>query len=226
MVVGIPEIEADPAAVPLNSAFHLDAEHGQAGLPGGQVLAVDRERHVGGPGSIVAGEDSPRDRERMERLTALEEEEHRGSSGIERREDRARGSVGGTEVTVLTGREVQLVAFPRGEVEDSDFAVVEAPVGRVGPGQVLVRNVVANLTAKQDASPPFELSVDAIERQVIGYEAFKLESYVTSGVFPKRYFGYLDGERDTGAVERSIRGGQPAFRKQIGHQSAQDGNRH
>ena len=58
----------------------------------------------------------------------------------ERREDRARGPGGGAAMTALTGREVHLVAFPRGEVRESDFEVVEAPVGSVGPGQVLVRN--------------------------------------------------------------------------------------
>ncbi len=95
------------------------------------------------------------------------------------------------------------------EVLATEQVRVEADLASVGPsagaGEVLVRNVVANLTAKQGASPPFELTADVIERQVIGYEAFKLERYVTSGVFPKRYFGYLDGKRDTGEVERSIR---------------------
>ena len=43
-------------------------------------------------------------------------------------------------MTTLAGREVHLVAFPRGEVRGSDFELVEAPVGPVGPGQVLVRN--------------------------------------------------------------------------------------
>ena len=43
-------------------------------------------------------------------------------------------------MTTLVGREVHLVAFPRGEVRGSDFELVEAPVGAVGPGQVLVRN--------------------------------------------------------------------------------------
>ena len=40
----------------------------------------------------------------------------------------------------LTGREVHLVAYPRGEVRESDFEVVEAEVAPPGPGQVLVRN--------------------------------------------------------------------------------------
>lgn len=47
----------------------------------------------------------------------------------------------------LTGREIQLVAYPHGEVEESDFQVVEAPVGEPGPGEVLVRNTWTSVDA-------------------------------------------------------------------------------
>ena len=40
----------------------------------------------------------------------------------------------------LTGREVQLHAYPNGEVATGNFRVVEAPVPELGPGEVLVRN--------------------------------------------------------------------------------------
>ncbi|KAA1397658.1 NADP-dependent oxidoreductase [Aeromicrobium ginsengisoli] len=40
----------------------------------------------------------------------------------------------------LSGRQVQVVAYPRGPVEERHFEVVEVPVEPVGPGQVLVRN--------------------------------------------------------------------------------------
>jgi NADPH-dependent curcumin reductase CurA len=40
----------------------------------------------------------------------------------------------------LTGREVQLMVYPRGEVRTTDFRVVEVPVRDPGPGEVLVRN--------------------------------------------------------------------------------------
>lgn len=103
----------------------------------------------------------------------------------------------------------EVLAAARGRVE-ADLAAVGPSAGA---GDVLVRNVVANLEGKRGASPPFELTADAIEHQVIGYEAFKLESYVASGVFPKRYFGYLDGKRDTGEVERSIRATVTATRE-------------
>jgi NADPH-dependent curcumin reductase CurA len=52
----------------------------------------------------------------------------------------------GRSVT-LTGREVQLVAYPRGEVETSDFRVVEVPVPEPGPGEVLVRNTWTSVDA-------------------------------------------------------------------------------
>ena len=43
-------------------------------------------------------------------------------------------------MTGLTGREVRLVAYPQGEVRESDFELVDAPIGPIGAGQVLVRN--------------------------------------------------------------------------------------
>ncbi len=50
----------------------------------------------------------------------------------------------------------------------------------------------------------FPLTGDEIRRTVIEYEAFKIEAYVTSGVFPKRYFGYFDGKWDTAGHERTL----------------------
>ena len=40
----------------------------------------------------------------------------------------------------LSGREVQLAAYPDGELRTSDFRVVEVPVREPRPGEVLVRN--------------------------------------------------------------------------------------
>ena len=40
----------------------------------------------------------------------------------------------------LSGREVQLAAYPDGELRASDFRIVEVPVREPGPGEVLVRN--------------------------------------------------------------------------------------
>jgi NADPH-dependent curcumin reductase CurA len=47
----------------------------------------------------------------------------------------------------VTGREVHLVAYPRGEIRRSDFEVVEAPVREPGPGEVLVRNTWTSVDA-------------------------------------------------------------------------------
>lgn len=45
-----------------------------------------------------------------------------------------------TAATPITAREVHLVARPHGAPKASDFAVVDAPIARPGPDQVLVRN--------------------------------------------------------------------------------------
>ena len=47
----------------------------------------------------------------------------------------------------MTGREVQLVAYPRGEVRPSDFRVVDVEVAAPGPGEVLVRNTWTSVDA-------------------------------------------------------------------------------
>ncbi|MBN2360236.1 MAG: hypothetical protein JXR83_12360, partial [Deltaproteobacteria bacterium] len=92
---------------------------------------------------------------------------------------------------------------------------VAARVARAGGAdrrqveQLAVDLIAANLADKRelrDASgTPFRLSEGELRRTVIDYELFKLESFVTSGVFPKRYFGYLDGRWDTAPHERTLR---------------------
>ena len=47
----------------------------------------------------------------------------------------------------MTGRQVQLIAYPRGEVRASDFRVVEVDVPEAGPGEVLVRNTWTSVDA-------------------------------------------------------------------------------
>ena len=47
----------------------------------------------------------------------------------------------------LTGREVQLTAYPSGEVRPSDFRIVEKDVREPGPGEVLVRNTWTSVDA-------------------------------------------------------------------------------
>ena len=47
----------------------------------------------------------------------------------------------------MRAREVQLVAYPRGEIEQTDFRVVEVPVAEPRPGEVLVRNTFTSVDA-------------------------------------------------------------------------------
>ncbi len=86
-----------------------------------------------------------------------------------------------------------------------------AAVGPATEDQVtwLLRDrVLDNLEHKQGLGQQrgrgFAMDEDEIRRTVIGYEAFKIEAYVTSGVFPKRYFGYVDGKWDTAIHEYTL----------------------
>lgn len=63
--------------------------------------------------------------------------------------------------------------------------------------------VAENLEQKYAAG--FLIDDTRIRRQVIDAEAFKLATFVTSGVFPKRYFGYLDEQHDTAAYETRMK---------------------
>ena len=47
----------------------------------------------------------------------------------------------------MTGREIWPVAYPRGEVEPSDFRIVDVDVPQPGPGEVLVRNTWTSVDA-------------------------------------------------------------------------------
>ena len=47
----------------------------------------------------------------------------------------------------VTGREVHLVRYPRGEVRESDFRVVDVDIDDPGTGQVLVRNTWTSVDA-------------------------------------------------------------------------------
>ena len=83
-----------------------------------------------------------------------------------------------------------------------------APVEGEDVEDLLRERVAGNLAAKARLTgpegEPFPLAEDEIRRTVIDYEAFKIEGYVTSGVFPKRYFGYFDGKWDTAERERTL----------------------
>jgi len=73
-------------------------------------------------------------------------------------------------------------------------------------GRLLRTQVCANLDAKARLAGGeiFPMTEDEIRRTVIDYEVFKIEAYVSSGVFPKRYFGYFDGKWDTAEHEGTL----------------------
>lgn len=67
----------------------------------------------------------------------------------------------------------------------------------------VARRIAQNLREKREAGFPVDEAT--AERTVLGYELFKFRAYVSSGVFPKRYFGYVDFAWDTAARERELR---------------------
>ena len=74
------------------------------------------------------------------------------------------------------------------------------------PGAVtsqLSRLVAENLQGKR--AQKFPLDATQVRRQVIEAEAFKLEAFVATGVFPRRYFGYLDERWDTAEYETRLK---------------------
>ena len=75
--------------------------------------------------------------------------------------------------------------------------------------RALLREVAANLRAKHALVGPkgesFPVSTREIRETVIRYETFKAETFVASGVFPKRYFGYVDRKWDTARYEKRLR---------------------
>lgn len=92
---------------------------------------------------------------------------------------------------------------------DTEATNVAKKLSTVAPGKReairrrILGNVVANLGEKKAAR--FPLSADEIRQTVIGYEAWKAEAFVSSGVFPKRYVGYVDEKWDTAPYEKRLR---------------------
>ena len=81
-----------------------------------------------------------------------------------------------------------------------------AAVGEAeGVREAVLAHIEANLREKAERPDgPFPLTAEDIERRVVDWEAFRAEAFVTSGVFPKRYFGYVDGKGDTAAEEARV----------------------
>lgn len=90
-------------------------------------------------------------------------------------------------------------------------AFVENELSKIGESsgirEVVIQNVISNLLTKKSLDQSdyrLPMSATEIKRMVIEYEAYKLVKYVTSGVFPKRYFGYFDGKFDTAPYEKRL----------------------
>ncbi len=58
---------------------------------------------------------------------------------------------------------------------------------------------------QQKHASKFPLDVARIRRQVIDAEAWKLETFVATGVYPRRYFGYVDEQFDTAPFETRLK---------------------
>jgi hypothetical protein len=83
------------------------------------------------------------------------------------------------------------------------------PVGTTdGIAAAIDAEIAKNLAAKVEFSrnvSPLPLTEDELAREVIDWEAFKAETTVTAGVYPRRYFGYVDEKADTAAYETRLR---------------------
>ncbi len=109
----------------------------------------------------------------------------------------------------------ELRAFLSTEADrDQTVQYLKREVRRVFPDDPKLRalaleNIAQNLADKLTLHPPggtqFTLTPEELRRTVIDYELFKLKTYLSSGVFPKRYFGYFDEKWDTAAHERVLR---------------------
>jgi len=83
-----------------------------------------------------------------------------------------------------------------------------AEIDSVRIASVLEREVIRNLEAKRRLRAgqlgPFPLTAEELLRTVVEYEIWKLRTYLLSGVFAKRYFGYVDRKWDTAAEEETM----------------------
>lgn len=76
----------------------------------------------------------------------------------------------------------------------------------IGEDPARVAHVLERSVAERVAAyPPELITPERVKRDIVDFEAFKLQTYATSGVVPKRYFGFLDGELDTAPEERVLR---------------------
>lgn len=102
--------------------------------------------------------------------------------------------------SVASGIETEIGGLPAG------YFAHPAGVSEVAVRDLLRRNIIANLEEKAAlasaaGAASYPLDAGEILSTVAGYEVFKLEVFLRSGVFPKRYFGCFDGKWDTAEYE-------------------------
>ncbi len=78
----------------------------------------------------------------------------------------------------------------------------EGPKGAAG--RAFVQGQIADSLEEKQAAG-LALTADQVLRTVVQFELFKFRAFVTSGVFPKRYFGYFDELGDTAARETELK---------------------
>ena len=96
------------------------------------------------------------------------------------------------------------------DIEAAGLAERLAAHGPADPDRVrsiLEQQVEARLLGwvAMDQQGGFAVDAARIRRQAIQWEAWRLERYVSSGVFPKTYFGFFDEAWDTAPHERGMR---------------------
>ena len=99
-----------------------------------------------------------------------------------------------------------LAAAPAGDVKDYADKQVRQAARRLGDpklGAFLHERIALDLEAKRASG--FELDDEAVRRTVVDYEIFRLRTFVRSGVFAKKYFGYFDERWDTAKYEVDMR---------------------
>jgi len=110
----------------------------------------------------------------------------------------------------MTGREVQLVTYPRGEVRPSDFRVVEVEVREPGPGEVLVRNTWTSVDAAlrlrlRDKAPAGYFAAFPLEAPMDGiFTVGEIVESRADGFEPGDTVWHAAGWRDYAVVEAGM----------------------
>ncbi len=89
-----------------------------------------------------------------------------------------------------------------GDGADAHLRAALAGVQPVELRSFVARRIDERLRALRAAN--FRVGVGDVERTVIDFEVWRAATYLSAGVFPKRYFGYLDERGDTQLFESTL----------------------